>query len=438
MKHRKKTFALALACALTAFQVHAADALMDQAYKHMQANNPKAAYALLEPEESARAGDKDFDFLFALAALDVGQNTRAIFALERVLAIDPNNARARAEISRAYLAVGETTTAKAELATAKEIGVPDEVAKTIDNILDAVTRIEDESKTVVRGYVEGSFGYDTNVNASTSQGTVAIPALGGLPITLDPNSRAQKDWFGTLGGGINFRSPLNKEWAVVGGASGSQRTNFSVDDLDQLSTDFNIGVINNQGKNVFSLTAQASSMHLDSERYRDVYGAIGQWQHNIDARNQFSAYVQYGDLNYVTQTTRDAERWTAGAGYAHALRDGTLLFGSLYAVTESNRGGNDDLSLDGWGLRLGGQMDINDRTVLFANAGYERRKHDAADGTFLVVRKDNQTNINLGVTYALQRDLRLTGQYQYTNQSSNTAFNDYDRDMISVLLRKDF
>lgn len=438
MKQRKTAIALALACALTAYQAHAADALMDQAYKHMQAGNAKAAYALLESEESARAGDKEFDFLFALAALDVGQNTRAIFALERVLAADPNNARARAEISRAYLAVGETNTAKAELATAKEIGVPDEVAKTIDNILDAVTRIEGESKTVIRGYVEGSFGYDTNVNASTSQGTVAIPALGGLPITLDPTSRAQKDWFGSVGGGLNIRSPLSKEWAIVGGVSGSGRANFDVTNLNQTSADFNIGLINNQGKHVYSLTAQASNLLVDGERYRDVYGAIGQWQYNIDARNQFSAYIQYGDLNYVTQTVRDAERWTAGAGYAHALRDGTLLFGSLYSVTETNRGNNDDLSLDGWGMRVGGQMDINDRTVLFANAAYEYRKHDAPDGTFLVVRKDKQTNFNLGITYVLQRDLRLTGQYQYTNQNSNTAFNEYDRDMISVLLRKDF
>jgi tetratricopeptide (TPR) repeat protein len=438
MKHRKSAVALALACALTAFQAQAADAVMDQAYKHMQANNAKAAYALLEPEESARAGDKDFDFLFALAALDVGQNTRAIFALERVLAADPNNARARAELGRAYLAVGEANAAKAELGAVREMDIPPEVAKSIDNILDAVARVEGESKTVIRGYVEGSLGYDTNVNASTAQGTVSVPSLGGLPITLDATSRAREDWFGSIGGGVSFRSPLNSEWAVLGGASGNQRLNFHYDDMDQMNTDFNLGVVNNQGKHVFSFTGQLNTLRLESDRFRDVYGATGQWQYNIDARNQFSAYVQYGDLSYTSQSIRDADRWTTGAGYAHALRDGTLMFGSLYLVKEDNQQNFSELSLDGWGMRIGGQMDLTDSTVLFANAGYEHRKHDAEDSSFFVIRKDNQTNISLGVTHLIKRNLRLTGQYQYTDQNSNIVFNDYDRDIISVTLRQDF
>lgn len=438
MKHRNKAIALALACALTAYQAHAADAVMDQAYKHMQANNAKAAYALLEPAESARAGDKDFDFLFALSALEVGQNTRAIFALERVLAVDPTNARARAELGRAYLAVGEVPAARAELKLVKEQGVPDEVAKSIDNILDAVERVESEGKTTIRGYVEASLGYDTNVNASTTQGTVAIPSLGGLPITLNPSSRAQEDWFGSVGGGVNFRSPLSTGWAVTGGAFGSQRINFSVDDLNQLNTDFNLGVVNNQGKNIYSLVAQASTLHLDGDRYRNVYGATGQWQHNLDARNQVSAYVQYSDISYVGQEVRDTDRWVVGAGYAHALREGALLFGSAYLVKEDNQSNFSELSLDGWGLRFGGQTNLYHDIILFANAGYERRNHDAEDSTFFVIRDDKQLNFNVGVTYAIKRDLRLTSQFQLTDQSSNIVFNDYNRRVLSVTLRKDF
>lgn len=438
MQRRARVVVVVLVWVLTAPRAQAADALMEQAYKYMQANNPKAAYALLEPEESARAGDKDFDFLFALAALDVGQNTRAIFALERVLVVEPNNARARAELGRAYLAVGEASAARTELQTVRELGVPDEVAKSIDNILDAVDRLEAETSTVVRGYIEGAFGYDTNVNASTAQGTVAIPALGGLPITLDPTSRAREDWFASIGGGINFRSPLNKEWAILGGAAGNQRLNMHWDDVNQLNTDFNLGVINNQGKNVFSLTAQASNLRLQSDRYRDVYGATGQWQYNLDARNQASAFVQYSDLAYTSQSIRDADRWVFGGGYAHALRDATLLFGSLYAVQEDNQSNFPELGFKGWGLRLGGQRNLSAATVIFANAGYEHRKHDAEDSTFLVIRKDNQTNLSLGLTYAIRRDLRVTTQYQYTKQDSNTAFNDYDRNIISATLRKDF
>ena len=47
-------------------------------------------------------------------------------------------------------------------------------------------------------------------------------------------------------------------------------------------------------------------------------------------------------------------------------------------------------------------------------------------------------NISLGATYSVRRDLRVIGQYQYTDQSSNVPFNDYNRDVISVTVRKDF
>lgn len=439
MKQQKRIAVLAIACALTAYQAQAADAVMDQGYKLMQGGDAKAAYALLEPQESARAGDKDFDFLFALAAIEVGQNTRAIFALERVLALDPQHARARAELGRAYLAVGETEAARTELKAVKALGVPVEVAKTIDNILDAVERIEGEGKTTVKGYVEGTLGYDTNVNVSTSRSEVAIPLFNNAPLILSANSRASADWFASIGGGVSWRVPMNKTWAVIGGVSGSQRLHLHHERVDLLNADGNLGVVNNQGKNVYSLTAQASTLTVENDRFRDAMGVSGQWQHNLDARNQLSAFFQYSDMRYVSQTVRNAERWVLGGGYAHALRDGSIGFLSVYAVAEDVRNSAfKSLALDGYGLRIGGQVALNQSTVLFANLGYETRRHDGRDATFLVRRNDDQSNFGLGITHVLKKDLRVTGQYQRTDQRSNTAFNEYDRDILSVSLRQDF
>ena len=44
------------------------------------------AYAILEPLESANAGDLNFDYAMGVAALDSGHADRAVIALERVLA----------------------------------------------------------------------------------------------------------------------------------------------------------------------------------------------------------------------------------------------------------------------------------------------------------------------------------------------------------------
>ena len=127
-----------------------ADAVTDNAKALLDKGEAKAAYALLEPLEPQRAGDPEYDFLLGLAALEIGKNTNAVFALERVLAVDPNHARARAEIARAYAALGELATAKQEFEAAKRQGVPPEVANTIDRLVAAIEPVEDKGRTTLR------------------------------------------------------------------------------------------------------------------------------------------------------------------------------------------------------------------------------------------------------------------------------------------------
>src|SRR3546814_12364046 len=52
-----------------------------------------------------------------MAALDAGRYGESVIALQRVLAVQPNNAPARAELARAYALAGDIDTARAEFAT---------------------------------------------------------------------------------------------------------------------------------------------------------------------------------------------------------------------------------------------------------------------------------------------------------------------------------
>lgn len=64
-----------------------ADALTDRAKRLLEQKQPKQAYDLLLPQEGARAGDPEFDYLLGIAAIDSGEPERGVFALERVLAV---------------------------------------------------------------------------------------------------------------------------------------------------------------------------------------------------------------------------------------------------------------------------------------------------------------------------------------------------------------
>ena len=82
-------FLLAFLCAVGA-SAAAQDATLERARELIAAKQAKAAYALLSPLETARAGEPDYDYLLGLAAIDAGERTRGIFALERVLAVRPD------------------------------------------------------------------------------------------------------------------------------------------------------------------------------------------------------------------------------------------------------------------------------------------------------------------------------------------------------------
>jgi tetratricopeptide (TPR) repeat protein len=431
--------ALLLAGVLVAGVVRA-DAVTDNARTLLDRGDAKAAYALLEPLESERAGDPDYDFLLGLAALEIGKNTNAVFALERVLAVNPNHARARAEIARAYSALGETKTAKQEFETVKRQGVPPEVAATIDRLLSAIERVEDEGRTTIRGYVEGTFGHDTNVNSATSDRNIAVPLFGGAIFTLNPAGVRRSDTFSSVGGGLSLRRPLDREWALTAGLSGTKRMNSDVDIFDTGSVDAHLGVVRTYGKNVFSAALQFNQFWVDNDRYREATGFTAQWQHNYNARNQASLYVQYSDLSYISQDVRDADRFVIGANFAHSLPGfKTVFYGGAYLGEEVAE--RDSFSHFGhrlYGARAGVQHEFHRDARVFANLGYEHRNYGGTDPFFLKTRGDQQWNFGVGVAWAPARNWLVTPQFQYTRSDSNIPLNDFRREVVSVTVRRQF
>ena len=431
---------LAAACALCCLPLAAqADQLTDEAYALLNGGQGEAAYALLEPQESARAGDTGYDFLLGLAALEVGQNTRAVFALERVLAMAPDHLRARAEIARAYLALGEVETARQEFETVQRQGVPADVSLTLERYIAAARHIENQSRPTVNGYIEAVVGYDTNVNVGPNKTSVVIPGISSTPAILSADSRANKDAYGQLGAGINGRLPLAGGLALLGGLSGAQRMNQDVSQFDMGNYDANVGLVLTAGKNVVTLMGQFGSVSIDDARYRTAAGVTGQWQHNLDARNQVSGFLQYSNLHYVVQTIRDADRWVAGAAYAHLWRDGAVGFSSLYLVKEkAQAAGVDFLGFDGVGVRFGGRASLSASTTFFGGLSYEYRRYAAVDPAFLSERTDSQYGLLLGASYAFAKDWTLTPQISLTRNQSNTELNEYHREVASLAIRREF
>jgi len=420
----------------------AGDATTDKATELLKARNYKAAYELLEPLESDKAGNVDYDYLLGVAAVETGNASRAIFAFERVLAVQPNNADARAMLARAYFIAGEPENAKAEFNNVQSDKLDPAISKLVkDNIL-AIDKATGQATTFA-AYIDIGLGYDSNINSATSTGSIVAPGLApGLVLTLNGSSVEKDSAYASLAGGVSFKAPIAKGFTVFGGAQASTRTNWREDTFNPSYTDFNLGLSYKKYIDTFTVSATHNDFEVNSTQFLKSTGVTGQWQRDLDDTNQVSVYGQFINLTYPGQSVRDSHRKIVGAGWGHAFTGdkAPVLFLSAYGGQEDADDSKFDyLASDTiFGLRAGGQLAWDYKTVAFATTSYERRSYDGVDPSFLVERADRQFDVSVGVRYTPFPGLTIKPQLSYLNNDSNIALFGYDRTVLSVNLRKDF
>ena len=78
----------------------------------LQGESANAAFSYAQKHRAEQEGDPDFDFYYGVAAIDTGNVSQGVFALERVLAVQPNNHAARLELARGYFILEEYARAR--------------------------------------------------------------------------------------------------------------------------------------------------------------------------------------------------------------------------------------------------------------------------------------------------------------------------------------
>ena len=421
-------------------QVVAQDNTVIQADALIGKGDFKGAYQLLEPLESKYAGDISYDYLLGIAAVESSNVTRGAFALERVLAQDPNHKNARAEMAKAHLLLGETDASKAEFGNVLRQNPDAETRSSVGKLLTAMDKNEGII-TTFGAYLDAGVGWDSNVSSAPGIGSVGIPAFGGIVVPLGKAALEKSDSFMNLAAGISVRHPVTDEFSVFGNASVTGRFNSSETDFNNNVYDFNAGSQYQRNKNNFSLSVQNNYFDLDNERFRHAFGGSAQWLYNFDAFNQAGLYGQFSRLKYNDSPIRNADRSIVGVNAGHAFQDDfkTVIFASIYGGREDARDSSVDfLDQDVFGLRAGGQLSFSPLWHLNAIVSYEQRDNDANDPFFLTKRQDDQYDALLGLRYLPAPSWSIRPQIAYTKNESNIDLSGYERKSISVNVRKDF
>lgn len=419
----------------------ALEKLLSNATALLNKGKPAEAFALLQPRDFEFAGNSRFDYLLGISALDSGHPDKATLAFERVLAVDPNFAGARLDMARAYFHLGDMARAQTEFDAVLKQDPPEGARITIEKYLNAIAAAEQAKKTHYSGYAEGGFGHDSNVNNSSSQAEIPVPALGNLVFTLSPSNLQAPDNYYSAGAGGEVSKSLDDNWGIYGGVDLRKRGNRSMTEFDSSSLESHAGVVKSSGDDIYRFGGTFGKYTLGEAPFRDAYGFTADWRRNLSQSNQVNVFGQFGrnrfDQNGMQINNFDQN--IIGTGLQHIFADEkTAVFGSVNWGTERATDGRVDGNKTGYGLRAGGQTTVLEVIDLFANGGYQTGRYDLQNAAFLTVRNDKLYDFTLGGNWHFAKFWTMRPQVSYTNNISNITIYEFNRFDTSITVRREF
>lgn len=450
----KNFLSVLLVCFLLPFTVHAEEKTADlvKAKELISAGKAAEAYALLAPYEFFQAGDIEYDYLLALAALDSGKSAAATLAFERVLAIDPSYAGARLDFARSYFILEDLERAEEQFRILLTQNPPPGVKQTVDKYLERIAAIRKAKDPSLKAYVESVVGYDSNITNVTRDFTSAVFQSYSIPgLQATGNSIPRDDFYVGINGNAQYTLPVDDQVTWYFGVDGKQREYFKERKYRSTTLSGNLGLSYKVEQDTFRVglnaqrfiqegqaaTTPASS--LDS----DVYGIGFSWARILDPRTQVNVFSQFNFVRYGDLPISDNNSVTVGASITHGLPlpYQPVFLASIFHTNESalNLLSNGaDFSREVVGFRLAGQLTFTPQLEAFAVIGHQFR-----DDKQIGARKpdtfgrDTLTDISVGLNWKLDKNWSLRPRIAHTENRSNIPLFSSRRTDIFLGVRRD-
>lgn len=432
--------AVAMALPLGAQAQAPADPVVSDLNQLVTQGRYEEAYTFATGHLDEYEGEPEFDFLFGLAAMETGRPTEAVFALERIAYVYPDQQRVKLELARAFYMTNNLPASR-QLFT--EVLATDPSPNVQANIQSFLTLI-DERESDVRGsltwYLASGIGNDSNINSATELGVIPTP-IG--DVELSANGQSIDDSYADFGGGMIYTKPFSKTSALNFNANYSQHNNFSTSafDLDVLAADINYAHVSNDMR--FSYGARAQRVDLDGENFQNSTSAIATVQRSPgEGWNQAltGAYsqVRFDDGINPNAKLRDVDQvlisgvvGRAVGNFYHAV---SAYFGDESAVRSAGKNNAQQF----YGIAFSEQFQFRPEHIPYFRISLHRSENEARDPIFNIEREDDTFSTSLGWVWRANRNINVTTDVTYTENDSNLDLYAYDRVKYQTGLRYQF
>lgn len=386
----------------------------------------------------------------ALAAIEANRLRTARESLRSLLAENPSLLRARLELAKVYYQTADFAAAREEAERVlADPELPPSVRVTVLAFLAQINADEQRvwTKHQWSPSVYAGLMYDTNVNFGPSRDIVEI---GGLPVLLTPET---DDFAAVLAAGVThtYNPGRRFEWGEHTGAffwqsqaNGYYRAYFDEDD-------FNFGVLTLRTGPVWvvprqwraSIGLQGDQIWLGGDSLAlyttlnptitwmlsdatelTLDGVVTQrhyWDSDEDARDGW-----YKGLSLIVDHNIRGTRFTVQGGVGYVWFDAD----------------DDRFSYEGPDVFGGIAYGAWTNGMIYARVGYRRYDFEGPEPLFGIARDEDEIRTTLGFQHDFVRGTlegwSLQGNWIYTNNDSNVAIYDYDRNQFNLGLARSF
>jgi len=405
--------------------------------------------AVFARPSAVRADDIQERFTDAMEAVQAERLNTARAMLRELLADYPTLYRARLELARVDYLTRNFDAAEAQVT--EVLNDPDLPPSVKTNLTAFLAQIRDDRRTFEKkhrwsGQVYGGAMYDSNVNFGVARDIVEI---GGLNFQVLPGSKPKEDGAAVIDAGALHT--YNPGWSFEAGEDSgfvvwqSQFNAYYRRYFEE--TDYNLGVATLRTGPAWvvpekwsaSIGLQLDQLWLGDERLALFTTLNPNVTWDVTNQTQLSAGFVITERNYRKDEDdgRDGRLYRGNLGFSTIYQRGIL--GLQGGIGYANFDGDDNrFSYTGPEGFLGGTWNAWERGSLYTSVGYRKFKFKAPEPLFPEARDDDEYRLIVGARHIFAQTWMVRGEWIYTNNKSNIALYDFDRNQISLGLAKNW
>lgn len=400
------------------------------------------AYAYAVEHRAEHEGEVSFDLYYGLAAIEVGELSEGIFALERVLIRSPGLDRARLELARALFLQEDDRRARLQFRIVLSHDPPAVVADRVERYLAAMDRRADRYRTTVTGWVQGGVGYDDNVNRAPDVDTVDLGF--NTSLILGDEQQERDSAYASASGAVQVSRPISPGLNVIAGFDAQARRISDESEFDTRFARGRLGLRKIAGQHTFRGVVDAYRFHVGGDGYQQARGVSGSYGYAVTAKMSLLASLQVAQLEYDDFEVRDSTltqfEFAVGRSWAGRFSPRARL-GVVLGEEEA-----DDDSVSARALATRDITGLNAWVGLTPAANWSLQamlrvrsnEYDTNVFPFSEAREEDYYGIDLSLDWHPDAHWRVGPHLEYSENDANIELYDYERTALGVRARYSF